>query len=216
MPTEATVELRQIKSAYIVKSGITTAPSGATDVVDINNLTEAANYWKNLTVVLLNGANVGIPRKIIESGIGILTVYPPFPNNIVTGTSYKILSMISPTNTSPLTRISTYTHINNVNEQDVFIVTAGILPADYIIKFNVLLDVSNLTQNTIIKEYTKIININYRQISAKIFPIDFDPGTTVIEISFETYSDYKITFQSIVAEGANRDVDIKDTQVMYT
>ena len=67
------------------------------------------------------------------------------------------------------------------------------------------LDVSELTQPTEVREYEKIDDTHYRQISCKVYPDDFDPGTKAILFSFKQKSrDYKITFRSTVAEGATR------------
>jgi len=69
------------------------------------------------------------------------------------------------------------------------------------------LDVSELTQPTEVREYEKIDETHYRQISCKVYPDDFDPGTKAILFSFKQKSrDYRITFRSIVAEGATRHI----------
>lgn len=96
---------------------------------------------------------------------------------------------------------STYSHPNGVAEQDalIFAVTQQ--------EINLRLDFSLLTQNTTIREYEQIDGANYRQISAKVWPTDFDVGTIAIDISFvQANALYKITLQSAVAEGGARNI----------
>ena len=58
-----------------------------------------------------------------------------------------------------------------------------------------------------LREYVQVDGANYRQISAKVFPTDFDTGTKCVVISFpQKNSLYKITLQASVLEGAARDV----------
>jgi hypothetical protein len=95
----------------------------------------------------------------------------------------------------------TYSLLNNTNEQDclVFAATAELIEIE--------LDVSNLTQVNTIREYVQVDDANYRQISAKVFPTDFDSGTKAITLSFmQKDTLYKVTLQASVAEGAARDV----------
>lgn len=95
----------------------------------------------------------------------------------------------------------TYTHPNDTSEHDVLEFTAD--TQDIFIS----LDVSALTQPTEIREYEKIDGTNYRQISLKTYPDDFDSGTKAITIYFKQKNkDYKVTLKSTVAEGASRDI----------
>ena len=95
----------------------------------------------------------------------------------------------------------TYTHSNDTNEHDVLEFTAATQD------IHISLDVSALTQPVEIREYEKIDSTNYRQISLKTYPDDFDTGTDAITIYFKQKNkDYKVTLKSTVAEGASRDI----------
>ena len=112
---------------------------------------------------------------------------------------YKILPLLGGTYTHVSS--STYTHPNDTNEHDVLEFSAD--TQDIYIS----LDVSALTQPTEIREYEKIDGTNYRQISLKTYPDDFDTGTQVITIYFyQKNKDYKVTLKSTVAEGASRSI----------
>ena len=95
----------------------------------------------------------------------------------------------------------TYTHPDDTTEHDVLEFSAATQD------IHISLDVSALTQPTEIREYEKIDGTNYRQISLKTYPDDFDTGTNAITIFFkQKNSDYKVTLKSTVAEGASRDI----------
>ena len=95
----------------------------------------------------------------------------------------------------------TYTHPNDTNEHDVLEFSAE--TQDIFIS----LDVSALTQPVEIREYEKIDGTNYRQISLKTYPDDFDTGTDAITIYFKQKNkDYKVTLKSTASEGASRDI----------
>ena len=95
----------------------------------------------------------------------------------------------------------TYTHPNDTNEHDVLEFSAATQD------IHISLDVSALTQPVEIREYEKIDGTNYRQISLKTYPDDFDTGTDAITIYFKQKNkDYKVTLKSTVAEGASRDI----------
>jgi hypothetical protein len=94
-----------------------------------------------------------------------------------------------------------YAHPNGLGENDALIFAAANQQID--LRF----DVNALTQATTIREYEQVDAANYREISAKVFPADFDPGCTAVALSFvQANALYKITFQSAVAEGAGRNV----------
>ena len=95
----------------------------------------------------------------------------------------------------------TYTHPNDTTEHDVLEFSAETQD------IHISLDVSALTQPVEIREYEKIDGTNYRQISLKTYPDDFDTGTDAITIYFKQKNkDYKVTLKSTVAEGASRDI----------
>jgi len=109
---------------------------------------------------------------------------------------YKILPLLTASVSS-----GTYTHPNDTDEHDVLEFTAD--TQDIFIS----LDVNALTQSTEIREYEKIDGTNYRQISCKTYPDDFDSDTKAITIYFKQKNkDYKITLKSTVAEGADRSI----------
>jgi hypothetical protein len=69
---------------------------------------------------------------------------------------------------------SPFSLVDNLNEQDTLIVAAATQLVD------IELDLNTLTQICTIREYVKVDAANYRQISAKTFPADFDTGTKAI------------------------------------
>jgi len=110
-----------------------------------------------------------------------------------------ILSQVDKISASVTT--GTYSHPNDTNEHDVLVFNAAIQDIE------ISLDVNALTQNIEIREYEAVDGTNYRQISFKTFPTDFDTNTKVILISFKQKNrNYKITFKSTVAEGAARNI----------
>lgn len=69
------------------------------------------------------------------------------------------------------------------------------------------LDFSNLTQITTIRVYEKTDGINYRLLSQRVFPDDYDTGVeTIIVILNGGGQDMKITLQSAVAEGSAKSI----------
>ncbi len=207
MPKEETIEIIKLSNAVISKTGITSSdghPMGMNTIVDVYNLTEIDDYWKNQSVVIIDGNNRGLSRKITSYSniFGTLEVYPSFPYNVLKGTSYKILSDIITFDSTRDSFINYDTTLfNGVAEQLLFSLVGD---GDCYLR----LDLSNITQNLIIREYDKIDTANYRQLSAVTFPIEFDTGTTSIDIDYHAISgcQYKITLQSVIAEGANRSI----------
>jgi len=96
---------------------------------------------------------------------------------------------------------SPFSLVNNTDEQDAIIVAAATQLVD------IELDVNALTQSNTIREHVQVDGANYRQISAKVFPTDFDAGTKAIILSFPQKNVlYKITMQASVLEGIARNV----------
>ena len=225
MPKEETIELTKIKNAYIVKTGTTTGAPGANYAIqDSVNLTEVGAFWVGMTVVLLNGDNKGLARRINSVGQpNTISVYPPFPNNIVVGINYKILSNIAPSNqiqeliglTDPTDPLF-ITLANSVDEQVVWQMGDGVIEGNYSYEFLMKFDMSNITKNTIIREYAPV-GASDLQVSAKVYPTDFDPGTKCVEVSFKAGSRrYEITMQSSELEGAAREVPLEYFQETKT
>jgi len=95
----------------------------------------------------------------------------------------------------------TYSHANNTNKQDVLEFTANTQDIE------LRLDMVNITQLTTITEEEKIDATNYRIITQKIFPSDFDTNTKAVAFSFpQSNQSYKVTFQSGTAEGSAKNV----------
>jgi hypothetical protein len=90
-----------------------------------------------------------------------------------------------------------YGHPNGVAPQDALIFAAANQ------EINLRFDMNGLAQNTTVREYEQVDGVNYQEISAKVFPTDFDPGCKVVALRFvQANALYKVTFQSAVAEGA--------------
>ena len=99
---------------------------------------------------------------------------------------------------------SPFSLVNNILEQDAIIVAAGTQLVD------IEMDMNTLTQTNTIREYVQVDGANYRQISAKVFPTDFDTGTKAVVISFAQKGQlYKITMQASVLEGVARAIPFR-------
>lgn len=95
----------------------------------------------------------------------------------------------------------TFSLVNDTNEQDALVIAAARQLVD------IELDMVNLAQNNTVREYVQVDGVNYRQISAKVFPTDFDTGTKAVLLSFpQKNALYKVTLQAAVAEGAAKNV----------
>lgn len=69
------------------------------------------------------------------------------------------------------------------------------------------LDFSNLAQITTIRVFEKIDGSNYRQISQKVFPTDYEIGTLGVVIILDgSGQDMKITLESSIAEGSAKNI----------
>ena len=93
---------------------------------------------------------------------------------------------------------ASYTQPNDLNENDAIVIAADRQELD------IKLDCSALTQANTIREYV-VVGVVSCQISAKIFPTDFDTGAKSVILSFvQDAGEYRITMQSNVLEGAIR------------
>ena len=141
----------------------------------------------------------------IDNGFGIATEPYSFtggsdPRPVICRNGWLVLGHGGNTIKSvPVT--GTYTHLDDTSEHDVLEFSAATQD------IHISIDVSALTQPTEIREYEKIDGTNYRQISLKTYPDDFDTGTDAITIYFKQKNkDYKVTLKSIANEGASRDI----------
>jgi hypothetical protein len=95
----------------------------------------------------------------------------------------------------------TYSLPNDTNEHDALTFGAATQLVD------IELDMNNLAQNNTVREYAQVNGSNYRQVSAKVFPTDFDTNTKAVIITFvQKNAPFKITLQAAVAEGSAKDV----------
>lgn len=95
----------------------------------------------------------------------------------------------------------TYSHSNDTNKNTVLEFTAATQDIE------LRLDTTNITQLTTITEEEKVDGTNYRIITQKTYPIDFDTNTKSIAFSFpQSNASYKVTFQSGTAEGSAKNV----------
>ena len=89
-----------------------------------------------------------------------------------------------------------YAHPNSIAEQDAYVFAAAIQ------KVSIRFDMSGLAQKTTVREKEQVDGANYRGISAKVFPDEFDAGAQEVVIDYvQANALYKITFQSAVLEG---------------
>jgi len=97
----------------------------------------------------------------------------------------------------------TITHPTGLAEVDALEVTPVEL-TEYSI---VLLDMNALTQNITIRVYIQINGTNYRLISSAVFPTEFPTNAKGVPIELYPISvPWKITLQSAVTEGIDRDI----------
>lgn len=65
------------------------------------------------------------------------------------------------------------------------------------------LDFSALTQVTTIRVFERTDGVNYRQLSQRVFPTDYEPGSQLVIIVLDgAAQDMKITLESSVMEGS--------------
>ncbi len=187
--------------------------ANGTTLIDTTR-TEAIDFWNDMILLILGGVYKGQARRIsdFDFATNTLTVSPGFGGKIVSGVRYAILPQTSTgisqadittikNNSIATVSDGTYTHASNTNEQNAFVIATA--TQDIII----YLDMVAVTQATTIREYVEVDGINPRQISAKIYPADFDTAAKAVIISFkQPNKDYKVTLQSSVAEGASIDI----------
>ena len=102
----------------------------------------------------------------------------------------------------------TYSHPDTTTETDLVEYT-GL--KNYIVTN---LDMSNFGESTTVRVYDKVDGTNYRQVSQKIYPDDYETGTEVATFVLDgAGQDMKVTLQSAVAEGGATSVpaDIRST-----
>jgi hypothetical protein len=99
---------------------------------------------------------------------------------------------------------SPYSQPNNIVENDAIVVAAATQLVD------IEIDMVNLTQANVIREYVQVDGANYRLLSSMIFPTDFEANTKAINITFPQKGQlYKITMQSMVLEGGAKNVPFR-------
>lgn len=91
----------------------------------------------------------------------------------------------------------TYSHAVGVAEQEALVFAAG--RREIAVRF----DVSGFVQNTTIREYEQVNGSDYRIVTSRVWPTDFDPGCVAASVVFnQALARYRITFQSVLAEAA--------------
>jgi len=211
-------EVEQKLESLVVYRGETTAPgAGDGSTLICSDLTSRPDY-DGCLVVIKSGSYIGQPRQINGATTGG-TVIPdiPFGGQIVTGIKFAILGIrvnivevaaieakLDGAAAQPATTV--FTLQNNLLEQDAITFAAALRILD------IELDMNNLTQACTVREHSQVDGVNYRQVSAKAFPGDFDPGTKAVVCGHtQKNAAYKITLQSSVLEGAPRDIPIRYT-----
>jgi len=98
-----------------------------------------------------------------------------------------------------------HTHINNTTEQDI---TDLLFEPLNLIDIDAVLDMTNITQQTIIRKLEKADDTNYEEVKKWTWPDDNDDTTNEISgITIVGHNvDVKITMQSVIAEGSNKTV----------
>ena len=167
----------------------------------LDNNTQVENYGTNISLF----ENYFNDHSNVDNGFGIATEPYVFtggsdPRPVVCMNGWLGLGIGGNTIKS-VPVAGTYTHLNDTTEHDVLEFSAATQD------IHISLDVSALTQPVEVREYEKIDGTNYRQISLKTYPDDFDTGTDAITIYFKQKNkDYKVTLKSTASEGASRDI----------
>lgn len=103
------------------------------------------------------------------------------------------------------TNAISHIHINNTVQQDI--IDLLFKPLN-LINIGAILDMTNITQQTIIRKLEKADGSNYEEVKKWTWPDDNDDDTNEISgITIEGHNvDVKITMQSVIAEGSNKTV----------
>lgn len=96
----------------------------------------------------------------------------------------------------------TYPLLNNVNEQDVVVLS----PTKRYVIWGVLLDLVNITQTGVIRFYSMIDGVNYREIDAMPYDSAVDSDGVFWDQTVGATDPFKVTYQSNVLEGAPRNI----------
>jgi len=95
----------------------------------------------------------------------------------------------------------TFSLLAGVVEQDCLVFAAATQQID------IELFMNNLAQANTVREYVNDLAAAPQQISAKVFPTDFDTGTKVVILSFvQKNAAYKITLKASITEGVDKDI----------
>lgn len=143
----------------------------------------------------LAAANIPADVDTLKAAIGAIEGATALHNKLTVARAGYLDNLIGTVTTG------TFSLVNNTLEQDCLVIAAATQLID------IELDMNNLTQTNTVREYVQVDGVNYRQISAKVFPTNFDTGTKCVVLSFpQKNSLYKITLQASVLEGIARDV----------
>jgi hypothetical protein len=106
-------------------------------------------------------------------------------------------------NLSGIVSAGSLTHRNGIDEDDILVISPTEL-TEYLI---LLLDVNTLTQDTTIRTYIEVDGANYRLVDSAVFPADFPSGVKCVPIGLYPLNvNWKISMQSAIAEGADRNI----------
>jgi hypothetical protein len=231
----ARAELIHTLTAYAGITTTDGAPAGNTLVCA--GLIGMNDFITEKTILIMTGNAQMEDKAAIafNPATGQITVTPAFSAQILRGTIFRVLNISTVeldvvnilarigTNADPagtatlfawMAKIfagmaglsgpvtpGTYSLPSGLVEQDALLFAAAYRQLD------IELDMDALAQNTTVREYVQTDGANYRQISAKVFPTNFDTGTKAVILSFvQKNSAYKVTLQSAVAEGVPRDI----------
>jgi len=169
------------------------------------------NFFSNATHIRDGGSNNLFVENYYDNhsnqdnGFGIAT--EPFtfssgsdPRPVITRNGWLALGLGTDTIISSAVA-GTYSHPDDTSEHDVLEFSAALQD------ISLALDLSALTQPVEIREYEKIDGTNYRQVSFKSFPQDFDFDTDTVLIYIQQRNkDYKVTLKSTTAEEASKSI----------
>lgn len=173
-------------SAFVVRDagGAAAAPQGEIQAITAYNTSTGVFTTAAFTAAVAVGDEILIIHPSLAYMLGLTPARAGYLDNLI-----------------GVVATGTFSLVNNTNEQDCIVFNATTQLID------IELDMVNLTQSNTVREYVKVDGTNYRQISAKVFPTDFDTNTKCVTIAFpQKNSMYKITLQAAVLEGGARNV----------
>ena len=218
--------MRDIRlSPLVIHEGVTTADGnvGGTSFIDASLIGALGDFQHTLAVLNPgNVASVAVRETISLNSVTGEVTTTAFGAQVLAGTPYVILAV--PSEMASIASIlaavgagavmnTTYNHPSGVAEQIALTLTLTSGVGNVAEFRNFWVDLSNLTQNTIIRfKHDQVTPATYRTFETLRWKVGDDPALYIpgvhIPVIAVTPRGLQITVQSEVAEGAARDIYI--------